>query len=182
MDVLDIFIIIWVLAWGAWYLYNTTYNPAISGNNDDAFAKDKLVKYLAQAQKNLIIFDDGNVSEDFASIYNDNSIIDKLRNKLKQNSIFKLNMHFNCKENLAVNTLSSEFPEQVHIKYNPYNRKDGEWHFKLFDDGNICYASCHKLNEVNRAFAIYKKNIFSAYHPDVVAYKKSFNEQNRDFL
>jgi len=150
---MEIVLVLYIIILFLIYLYYTSApNPAFKVNSND-LALESFLECLANCHEDLKIFDDGGNNSKW--FYNNNDLIRALRSKLETKN-FKLSIHFNEIKDLEINRLTKDFPEQVELKYKPKDlvRPKVQYHFKLFDNGKICYTSFHELDSTERKYAI----------------------------
>ena len=119
--------------------------------------------FIAQinATKNIIrIFDDGDYQA--GGMYNDKSVMTALKDKIRKNDKFKIDIQFNSKPNEnQIFSLAKKYKKNIKISYNPdfdlLKREEDEIHFRSSDDGELCHISRHKLGAVKRNYFSYEK-------------------------
>lgn len=113
--------------------------------NDNEQAVSNVVELIKDAKREIEIFDDGN---DFVgSAYNNDALIEAVRDKFDQNPDFKIRVLFNYKSPQL--KFIQEFKENTRVEI--YVRKDGERppdrHYKIIDGGIKGNISKHSLEE-----------------------------------
>ena len=171
------------LSLGAWLLFYFLRMTMPLKTNSDAETLGVFFSYIEKANKSLEIFDDGNHIE---SYYSDDKLVEKLREKLKKNSKFTIDLHFNYRENLKINQLKQDFPERVRIRYKKQSqeRPDHQWHFKIFDEGKYAYLSTHKDGSRDRKYFTSESTLWylkKPLHPNVKDAMAKFNQQKVEF-
>lgn len=121
---------------------------ATNATNDDNTATEHFVSLLDEAEKKMVIYDDGNNME--GSIYNDPKVIDNVHNKLKQNPDFKIQCFFNFDHDLLFRKAFGNHT-RVDIRTGD-NVESKDVHYKIIDDGRKAYLSRHDFSANKRNF------------------------------
>lgn len=119
------------------------------GVNDHEKARTAFRDLLAEADSDMILYDDGNSME--GSIYEDQAVVDAIRRKLDENPRFTMECMFSSPdETLFRKELGNE--PRVTIT----RRKGGRSsvHYKIIDGGRKAHVSRHALGEKRRRFKI----------------------------
>jgi len=144
-----------------------------NSENDNSTAVKTFLELLDSAEKNLVIFDDGNIFED--SIYMNMHVLNRIDEKLKSSKKFKITCLFNFKEqtDFEKKFSASCYAEKVEIKYplKGLERPDDEKekHYKIVDDGKLVHISEHSKSDENRTCSLYNfKKVKNGYLEDIV--------------
>lgn len=119
------------------------------GVNDHEKARVAFRDLLAEADSDMILYDDGNSME--GSIYEDQAVVDAVRRKLAENPRFEMECMFSSPdETLFRKELGNE--PRVTIT----RRKGGRSsvHYKIIDGGRKAHVSRHALGQERRRFKI----------------------------
>ena len=124
--------------------------------NDDAVAIRKAIFLVEEAQEEIEMFDDGDFSESFKSLYNDTGFIKSVEKKLQDDPNFRVRVFFNCGDPRLkfIQTFKDhEKKEQVEIYKlrNPKNRPS-DVHYRLIDGGTKGVFSKHGRGDGNRMY------------------------------
>ena len=119
--------------------------------NNNQFAIKSFVGLLEAAENHISIYDDGNKMD--GSIYENEEVIQKVKDKLEGNSDFWVQCSFNEKEGTM---FVEEFRghERVMIKLRERPAL-GLAHYKIIDDGKKAYLSWHDPGSENRKVKVY---------------------------
>lgn len=123
-----------------------------SGSNDGETAKRLFLFLLDQAERDLIIYDDGNDVED--SIYANEAVLDALEAKLRHEPDFTVRCLFNC-----------DGPQQLHDRFDNEPRftirttglgekAPRDLHLKVADRGRMAYLTQHEFNSTTRLYEL----------------------------
>ena len=118
--------------------------------NDNLFAIKNFIDLFDEAEYCICICDDGDKMPE--SIYENEDVIQKVKDKLDKNSDFHVQCSFNEKEETK---FVEEFKghERVTIKFR--KRPLGLAHYKIIDDGRKAYLSWHNPGSEDRRVKIY---------------------------
>ncbi len=112
--------------------------------NDDNIAKKKFLLLLGEAERRMLVYDDGN--DNPHSIYNQTDVIERIKEKLRTTPQLKLDCVFNDDdETLFKKTFLNH--DQVSIRLRLRNPK--RVHYKIID-GQKGYISRHEHDSVDR--------------------------------
>ena len=132
-------------------LQNVTSTPIEL--NDDESTKAKFKELLREAQRSMMIYDDGDTVAD--SIYMDEKITEAVRQKLENNSDFRMQCLFNFDEpDLLFRNAFADYAAQVEIKTRDRTKPRLAIHYKIIDDGIKAYLSRHLPGSSKRRFKI----------------------------
>ena len=156
-----------------------TPDSVLQSNNDEE-AINNFLKQIETTKKGIQIFDDGDYMKN--SIYNKDEVIEALKCKIKENSRFRLDIHFNEEEDkrkrLKIYKLKDDCPKNISIKDGLSKKRNDDLHFKISDFGKYCYVSKHKRGEESRMYLDYHRKPLGFTHPMVVKCQKTFAEQS----
>ena len=136
---------------GTWGLL--TIN-VVRGRNDDGIAAERFLELLEQAQRDMIVYDDGGRGADTASIYEDQGFCESFKKKLDATPGLDLRICFNFDEATKFMRTLANHP-RVTIKTLGCTERDrpDNMHYKVID-GKKAYLSRHALGSGERAFRI----------------------------
>ena len=156
-----------------------TPDSVLKSNNDEEAIKNFL-NQIETTKKGIQIFDDGDYMKN--SIYHNKKVIETLKCKIKKNSSFRLDIHFNEEEDkrkrLKIYKLKDDYPKNISIKDGLSKKRNDDFHFKISDFGKYCYVSKHKKGEESRMYLEYHKKPYRITHPMVVKCKETFAAQS----
>ena len=119
--------------------------------NTDNTAVEHLVALLDEAKKSMVVYDDGNKMD--GSIYENQEVINAVRQKLSNNPGFKLSCYFNFNDAIL---FTEELREccGVQIKVGQGDRPDDDVHYKIIDGGLKAHLSRHELDSKVRRYRV----------------------------
>ena len=123
------------------------------GMNDDDTVDGDFKRLVQAAQREFIIHDDGNRSNN--SVYNSDAVMAALRERMLENNRLRTRIYFNKQESLQVNDLAHEFGGRFEIRYNPGPRPERDVHYKIVDGGKLGYLSLHYHGSDEREFEFF---------------------------
>ena len=115
--------------------------------NSDHTAVEHFVALLNEAEKNMVVYDDGNKME--GSIYESQEIVEAVRQKLSENPHFRLSCYFNFGDSTLFTEAFAGSPG-VQIEVGQGDRPDDDVHYKIIDGGLKAHLSRHKLSSKKR--------------------------------
>lgn len=120
------------------------------GMNNRGVASEAFSTLLSEAEKTMMIYDDGNQMK--GSIYNDAGLIEATRTRLEENDALELWCAFNSEDETSFVTNFNNHP-RVHIKggMEPHS----SIHFKIIDNGRKGYVSEHPFGSPERRYRMY---------------------------
>lgn len=140
---------------GVWYLLRSYHFQYVEVTlvkvNDDASVARKFIQLLDEAKALMIVYDDGNNTS--GSLYNDRSVIDAVRIKLRSAPEFKLQCLFNCDDQVELRRELANEP-QVDIRTRRDSGRGSKIHYKIIDGGEKAYLSRHEPGATKRRFRI----------------------------
>lgn len=140
--------IFWMLHRSFQIQYVQTTPPAIT---DDESALRSFLSMLNEAQKSLIIFDDGDDID--GSLYNDRRVINAVQDKLRGNPEFELRCLFDCDGDLL---FRRELERERHVSIRTRSccaPTDGIY-YQIIDGGTKAYLSRYALGSKERRFRL----------------------------
>ena len=143
------------------------------GENDDKLAVNKFMELLNQAERGLIIYDDGDKVED--SIYDNKEVVEALKHKMEASPSLVVKVLFNEKTNVLLLDEMSQIGDQFEIRYRKGDRPEKDVHFKIADN-TLGYFSQHDLGDTKRDFHFY-----DARYASRRARKRAFGNHLRYF-
>lgn len=139
---------VWYLLWSFHFLYAEVTPVKV---HDDASVARNFIRLLDEARASMIVYDDGNKMQ--GSLYNDQSVIDAVRSKLRADPAFELRCLFNSNEPMEFRTeLAHE--RQVDIRTRRDPGRGSKIHYKIIDGGAKAYLSRHAREPSKRRFRI----------------------------
>ena len=140
---------------GVWYLlrsFHFLYAEVTPVKvHDDASVARNFIRLLDEARASMIVYDDGNMMQ--GSLYNDQSVIDAVRSKLRADPAFELRCLFNCSDPSEFRTeLAHE--RQVDIRTRRDAGRRSKIHYKIIDGGAKAYLSRHAREASKRRFRV----------------------------
>ena len=146
----------------AFILYRTSQYLDVRNSglqrNDNRVVSDEFLKLLQAAKQEMVIYDDGDSIPD--SIYDNEEIIEAIREKLSIRPDFRIRCLFNCDNaNLKFRQAFASGVTGVEIKI----RKDpgvrgtsaGDVpHYKMIDGGSQAHLSWHEAGSADRIYQI----------------------------
>lgn len=126
---------------------------SVKAVNNDQLATRNFLKMLSEAKKDISIFDHGNVMD--GSIYQNERVIESVKEKLEDNPDFVIQCGFTSRENES-NKFEKEFkdhPQVVIVTRD--NPPEGLAHYKIIDGGKKAYLSRHTMGARNREVWFY---------------------------
>lgn len=171
------FIVLWSaiaiwLCYKFWIVSGMCFNEHIEdrGVNDDDKAVHNTLDLINKSQKDIRIYDDGEVD----SIYDNSEIINALKEKLSDKN-YQIIAFFNFKDIKKTSfykTFEAEdYTKQVHINIRPEGEdRPNDIHYKIVDDGKRALLSNHKEKATDRKYVIVKRLGFklgAEIHPQV---------------
>ena len=127
------------------------------GDNDDDQAADLFVDLIEKTRRSMVIHDDGNYST--KSIYNNDRVIDAIRNRLQKKRGIKVRCFFNDKDEplkLLDLARSEECRGRILIWYAKGERPSQDIHYKIVDGGKLVHLSLHAHGASERGFVLRK--------------------------
>ena len=127
-----------------------------SGINTDEEASKIFIELLSQTRRQLDIHDDGNNFE--GSIYNDQNVIEKLRERIGNRNI-KVRCLFNDADShleLFKLARSKECRHSIEIWHLKGDRPERDTHYKIVDDGRLVHLSSHAHGASDRGYRLRK--------------------------
>ena len=125
------------------------------GRNDDKQAVETFVSVVREAERSLIIHDDGNKAP--GTIYDDPTVIAAMDDQMRKHKELAVKCLFNAHDELAlVDQLSRRYPDRFHVRYRrwPWRRPAFDVHYKIADDGAIGHLSHHEWGAEKRGFEV----------------------------
>lgn len=136
---------------GTWYLLRSYHFHYVEVThvkvNDDASVARNFIELLDEAKALMIVYDDGNTTS--GSLYNDQSVIDAVRIKLRSAPDFKLQCLFSCDDQVEFCTELADEP-QVDIRTRRDSGRGSKIHYKIIDGGEKAYLSRHERGASKR--------------------------------
>lgn len=140
---------------GVWYLLRSFHFQYVEVThvkvNDDASVARNFIQLLDEAKALMIVYDDGDNTS--GSLYNDQSVIDAVRSKLRSAPDFKLQCLFNCDDQVEFRTELADEP-QVEIRTRRDSRRGSKIHYKIIDGGEKAYLSRHERGASKRRIRV----------------------------
>ena len=138
------------------------WDYASRGTNNLTKSIELFITQIKKTKNSICIFDDGDYQE--GGMYNDESVMMAIEDKIKEEKGFKIDIQFNSEPNdNQIFNLAKKYKNNIKISYNPdfdpLKREEDEIHFRSSDDGELCHISRHK-------FGADKRNYFSYEKPD----------------
>ena len=125
------------------------------GRNDDKQAVETFVRVVGEAERSLIIHDDGNKTP--GTIYDAPAAIQAMEDQMRKHEALVVKCLFNAHHELTlVDQLSRRYPARFHVRYRrwPWRRPAFDVHYKIADDGAIGHLSHHDWDAENRVFEV----------------------------
>ena len=141
------FIVLAPTMWFMFRAYRHCQFGVVAVTNDNAEAMVRFVETLEYANSELLIHDDGDKVE--GSVYDDDSVIQAVRDRLAECPNLRIRCLLNFKEDVKVAKLSEEFNERFQVRY-LHQRPVGDIHFKIADHGKWAYLSTHRQGALER--------------------------------
>lgn len=124
----------------------------LTGLNDPDITKRYFLLLLDRAQKNMVVYDDGNDVED--SVYSDDDVLSAIDTKFEQQPEFRMRCLFNC-----------PVPEPLRLKFAQGSRLDArstglgdraprDTHLKVIDNGRMAYLTRQDYNSMTRNYEL----------------------------
>ena len=122
--------------------------------NDDDIAIRQAILLAEEAQDEIEMFDDGDVSEAFNSLYDDTGFIESVKKKLQDNPNFRVRVFFNDGDpRLKFIQAFKDHEKQVEIyKLKPSESRPSDVHYRLIDGGTKGIFSKHGRGDGNRIY------------------------------
>lgn len=121
------------------------------GRNDDTLVSNVLLGLVNEAERSIVICDDGDQPPGVSSVYDDQDVVDAIARRLDEKPELKIRCFFSSDDQTA---FVSEF-EGCHdrVTINRIARQDV--HFKIIDGGRKAYVSAHRRGAQERNFRLY---------------------------
>ncbi len=123
-----------------------------TGINDDDHAIAALLELVQEAKETLEVLDDGNNVPE--SVYNQETVVEALRHKLRHTSELEVTCYFNEDEDLLFRREFEGNPRvHIHAGIQPGGtRAVDQVHFKIADGGRLAYLTRHRPGENRREY------------------------------
>ena len=126
-----------------------------AGENDDDQAAAMLIDLVNKARSSLVIHDDGNDSAE--SVYNNDGVVDAIRDRIRQRRRLKVKCLFNDREELKLLELADgECRNNISVWYAGGDRPDNDIHYKIVDGGRLVHLSAHAHGASERGYVLRK--------------------------
>ena len=139
---------VWYLLRSFHFLYAEVTHAIV---NDDESVASNFIRLLDEARASMIVYDDGNNMQ--GSPYNDPSVIDAVRSKLRSDPAFELRCLFNSNEPMEFRK-ELEHERQVDIRTRRDSGRGSKIHYKIIDGGEKAYLSKHERGASKQRFRI----------------------------
>lgn len=124
-----------------------------SGVNDDEAAADMFIRVLSAAKESVVIHDNGDRID--GTVYEDERVINAVRQQLEKHQALKIRCLFNDREELAlVQRIGAAYPDRFHAFYRCGPRPVGDVHYKIADGGVLGHLSAHGHRQPERSFKL----------------------------
>ena len=133
--------------WCMYKAYQHCQFDIVAVTNDNLEAVSRFAEALEHADGELLIHDDGDKVD--GSVYEDDSTIRAIRDRLNECQKLKIRCLLNFNENVKVTELSDEFGERFQVRY-LHQRPADDIHFKIADRGKWAYLSTHRKGDTER--------------------------------
>ena len=120
------------------------------GMNDSGFAAETFVELLKDAERTMLICDDGNSMAD--SIYDREDVVAQVLDRLQANPRLRIACLFFSSDDTAF-TRRLDGHARVTLKRGVQPRRD--IHFKIIDGGRKGYVSSHPIGAAERRYRLY---------------------------
>lgn len=133
--------------WFMFRAYRHCQFDIVAVTNDNSEAMARFAEALNHANNELLIHDDGDKVD--GSIYNDDSVIQTVRDRLNNCPDLRIRCLLNFNEDVKATKLSDEFNERFQVRY-LHQRPVDDIHFKIADRGKWAYLSTHRKGNPER--------------------------------
>lgn len=133
--------------WFMFKAYRHCQFDIVAVTNDNSEAMSRFSEALDHANSELLIHDDGDKVD--GSIYDDDSVIQAVRDRLNNCPNLRIRCLLNFNEDVKATKLSDEFNERFQVRY-LYQRPVDDIHFKIADRGKWAYLSTHRKGSPER--------------------------------
>lgn len=133
-----------------WFMYRAHQHcrfSTVAVINDNPEAIARFTETLDHASTELLIHDDGDEVE--GSLYNDDSAIQAIRDRLNECPELEIRCLLNFNEGVRMKDLSDEFGKRFQVRY-LHQRPVDDVHFKIADRGKWAYISTHRKGDTER--------------------------------
>lgn len=121
--------------------------------NDSSCTKKTFIELLREADRSMIVYDDGDKVDD--SIYDDRRVVDSMKKKLQDDPNFLIRCVFNFNEpNLLFRREAQSLGSRVQIRIRNPSDPAILIHYKMIDGGLKAYLSRHNSGETQRRYRI----------------------------
>ena len=117
--------------------------------NSDKTAERNFLALLQEATESMVVYDDGNEME--GSIYQNQQVVDAVREKLSKNPGFRLSCYFNFDHAMLFTKELAQHP-RVRIVTGHGDRPDDDVHYKIIDGGLKAHISRHEVASQERRY------------------------------
>ena len=121
-----------------------------SDSNSDEAAVEQFVALLDEAETSMVVHDDGNKMD--GSIYESDTVIDAVREKIAKHKDFRLSCHFNFGGTRFTDELAG--CPAVRIRTGQGDRPADDVHYKIIDCGRKAHLSSHRFNSKERRYKV----------------------------
>ena len=178
MNLVMVIVSVGVLGYASFRFYRTVQLLKIKvteGTNDHGKARSSFFALLADADETLIMYDDGNSMSE--SIYEDQSVIDEIGTKLRENPGFRVDCMLNSDDDTL---FRRSFRDEPRVDITRRNGKRSSLHYKIIDGGRKAHVSRHALGRTKRHFKIIDAKDASSWARKVAlgTYLSDFSEHH----
>ena len=139
----------------AWRLLDVKLKAVVK-MNDNSAAGEAFTELLGEAQRRMVVYDDGDGGE--RSIYNNKDILAKVKDRLEEKKDLRIQFCFNCDEPELL--FRKEFENNPHPRVSiktlhlDKDSRPDDMHYKIIDDGQMAHLSRHKFGSEERRFKL----------------------------
>ena len=120
------------------------------GCNDDSSAREMFLDLVRDAEKRIVIHDDGD--DTVTSLYNDDEVVEAVKRRLQSEHELEVKCLFSRKEDIKMSLLQGDFPRRFQVHYREGPRPDSDIHYKIIDEGKKGYLSVHRVGSTEREY------------------------------
>lgn len=135
------------VAVSVWLAHKNSLLRITDVENDNEDAIRHFLAVLDQAERELLVHDDGDKTD--GSLYDDEGTVDAVRERLRTCPALKIRCLLNFNEDVRMADLIDEYGDRFQVRYLRQRPVD-DVHFKIADGGKMAYLSVHPKGVAER--------------------------------